>query len=76
MQKIQNPLKYELLYQGGWEVFFNGKKTLVLVGLWLFLPSVCYRGKIRDIKLPIVFKNDIKINQSDILAKYILSFSL
>ncbi|RHR52131.1 hypothetical protein DWW90_17555 [Parabacteroides sp. AF17-28] len=35
MQKIQNPLKYELLYQGGWEVFFNGKKTLVLVGLRL-----------------------------------------
>lgn len=54
--------------------FFNGKKTLVLVGLWLFLPSVCYRGKIRDIKLPIVFKNDIKINQSDILAKNLFSF--
>lgn len=47
---------------------------LVLVGLWLFLPSVCYRGKIRDIKLPIVFKNDIKINQSDILAKILFSF--
>lgn len=48
--------------------------TLVLVELRLFLSVVCYRDKIRYIKLLDVFKNDIKISQIDILSKKIFSF--
>lgn len=42
--------------------------TLVLVGLRLFFPFANYSGKIKHTKQINVFKNDIKINQIDILS--------